>query len=394
MTTKKHSHTATQKTTQCLCCGKSGHNSRNCRNKAKLHCTFCNKQGHIESVCFTKKRTQTSAKKTSSTQDSEQEDYTFTVINAHSLDDQASNDCYLLVDCGATCHIINDASMFISYDDTFDPKHHFIELADGHRTNDIAIARGDAKFALKDADGKTANVILKGALLAPKYPTSLFSVRAATDAGAEVVFIKGAAEFIAKGTHFKLIRRGQLYFLPTSAMTSAHVTRTLSDWHRTLGHMNYNDILCLQSVTEGMKVTQQQQKHTCTTCMENKLTRTPKNYHDVPPRADKPLTRVHTDICGPIDPQSRDGYRYVINFIDEYSSMLFVYFLRTKDEASQALKAFLADVAPFGHVKEIHSDNGTEYTSRTFQHILHDKCIKHTTTAPYSPFQNGKSERS
>jgi len=74
--------------------------------------------------------------------------------------------------------------------------------------------------------------------------------------------------------------------------------------------------------------------------------------------------------------------------------MLFVYFLRNKVEASQTLKAFLADVAPFGHVSEMHSDNGTKCTSKTFQHILHDKCIKHTSTAPYSPFQNGKSERS
>ena len=194
--------------------------------------------------------------------------------------------------------------MFTSYDDTFDPKHHFIELADGRRSNDLAIARGDAKFTLRDTHGNTADVILKGALLAPKFPTSLFSVRAATDAGAEVVFIKGAAELIAKGTHFRLIRQGQLYFLPTSDITSAHITRTLNDWHRTLGHMNYDDILCLQSATEGMRVTQRQQERTCTICMQNKLTRTPKGYHDTPPRADKPLRRVHTDICGPTEPQS------------------------------------------------------------------------------------------
>ena len=396
MTTKKHghtSHTTSPKTTQCLSCGKSGHNSRNCRSKAKLHCTYCNKSGHTESVCFTKKR-QTSAKTSTAQSSTNHETYSFTAINESSSNYQEECDnCYLLVDCGATCHIINNVNMFTSYDDTFEPKHHFIELADGRRSNDLAIARGDAEFTLRDTCGNTANVILKGALLAPKFPTSLFSVRAATDAGAEVVFLKGAAELIAKGTHFRLIRRGQLYFLPTDAMTSAHVTRTLNDWHRTLGHMNYDDILCLQSATEGMRVTQRQQEHTCTTCMQNKLTRTPKNYHDTPPRADKPLRRVHTDICGPIEPQSHEGYRYVINFIDEYSSMLFVYFLRSKDEASQALKAFLADVAPYGRPKEIHSDNGTEYMNKTFQQILRDNSIKHTTTAPYSPFQNGKSER-
>ena len=167
-------------------------------------------------------------------------------------------------------------------------------------------------------------MILKNALLAPDFPTSLFSVRAATDAGAKGVFSKGATKLIAQDTCFELIRRGNLYFLPTNAMTSAHVTRTLGHWHRTLGHMNYDDILRLQSATEGMAVTQHQQRPTCNTCMDNKITRTPKSQDDKPVRANKPPQRVHTDVCGPIEPQSREGYRYIINFIDEYSSVLFV----------------------------------------------------------------------
>ena len=73
--------------------------------------------------------------------------------------------------------------------------------------------------------------------------------------------------------------------------------------------------------------------------------------------------------------------------------MLFIYFLRSKDEASQALKKFLADVATIGRPQEIHSDNGGEYLSQAFQQVLIDNAIKHTTTAPYSPYQNGKSER-
>ena len=68
-------------------------------------------------------------------------------------------------------------------------------------------------------------------------------------------------------------------------------------------------------------------------------------------------------------------------------------FLRSKDEASTALKSLIADVSPIGKIKEIHSDNGAEYMSKSFQKILIDNGIKQTSTAPYSPFQNGKSER-
>ena len=128
------------------------------------------------------------------------------------------NDSYLLVDCGATCHIINNPNMFISYDDTFQPDCHYIEFADGRRSNEVAVARGNAKVSLTYSNGNTANIILKNALLAPNFPTSLFSVRAATDAGATIVFCKGAAELTVQDTDFKLLRHGQLYFLITDAV--------------------------------------------------------------------------------------------------------------------------------------------------------------------------------
>ena len=42
----------------------------------------------------------------------------------------------ILVDCGATCHVINSKHYFLTFDQSFDPKTHFIELADGRRSNE------------------------------------------------------------------------------------------------------------------------------------------------------------------------------------------------------------------------------------------------------------------
>ena len=50
-------------------------------------------------------------------------------------------------------------------------------------------------------------------------------------------------------------------------------------------------------------------------------------------------------------------------------------------------------MTPIGNVQEIHSDNGGEYTGTEFQNVLLDNKIKFTSTAPYSPYQNGKAER-
>jgi transposase InsO family protein len=73
--------------------------------------------------------------------------------------------------------------------------------------------------------------------------------------------------------------------------------------------------------------------------------------------------------------------------------MIFLYFLRSKDELFLALKDFIGDTKPIGNIMELHTDNGGEYQNSRTQTILREHSIKHTTTAPYSPYQNGKSER-
>ncbi len=45
----------------------------------------------------------------------------------------------LLVDCGATAHIITDESKFSSFDQSFRPESHYTELADGTRSNNVAL---------------------------------------------------------------------------------------------------------------------------------------------------------------------------------------------------------------------------------------------------------------
>ena len=131
MSINKHDQTRGHPTTHCLYCGKSGHNSRNCRDRAKLHCTYCNKQGHSENVCFAKKRNSSAnARKPHTVRHQASTTFTMTVNEQSNNKYSQYNDSYLLVDCDATCHIINNPNMFISYDDTFQPDCHYIEFAD------------------------------------------------------------------------------------------------------------------------------------------------------------------------------------------------------------------------------------------------------------------------
>ena len=45
-------------------------------------------------------------------------------------------------------------------------------------------------------------------------------------------------------------------------------------------------------------------------------------------KATKILALVHSDLAGPIQPLVKDGYKYIINFIDDYSGLTMLYFLK------------------------------------------------------------------
>ena len=102
---------------------------------------------------------------------------------------------------------------------------------------------------------------------------------------------------------------------------------------------------------------------------------------------------VHTDLAGPIDPVSREGFRYSIAFTDDYSGAVFVYFLKSKSDTVAATQKFLVDTASYGEVKCIRSDNGGEFISQKFESLLEKNKIKHEKSAPYSPHQNWTAER-
>ena len=106
-----------------------------------------------------------------------------------------------------------------------------------------------------------------------------------------------------------------------------------------------------------------------------------------------PLELVHTDLAGPTTPAGTEGFKYALSFTDDYSGACFVYFLKNKSDTVVATEKFLADSAPFGKVKCIRSDNGTECASQAFRSLLRKNRIRHDMSAPYSPHQNGTAER-
>ena len=366
----------------CYSCGNIGHKAADCRVKKKRWCDHCKNHTHDTKWCRKQKKESVKGMTTKEMTTEEQHAFCFKV-NVDGHKDHGVNG--LLVDCGATVHIMNGYSKFVSLEDDFNPANHYRELANGTPRNNVAQGRGTVSIRLFDSEGNPHKLLLEKALYVPSYKQSIFSVQVATQKGACVNFQSNGGELVAPdGTTFDIQKRGRLYYL-NSVCTSEKEMRSLEEWHKTLGHCNTKDILHLENVVEGMKVSGKGEFQ-CGTCVEGKMAQFRNRKPDA--RATSALELVHCDLAGP-----KDGFRYALSFVDDYSSVIMIYFLRAKSDCAAATEKFLADCAPFGNVKTIRSDNGTEFTSKEFESLLVKNQIRHEKSAPYSPHQNGTVER-
>jgi transposase InsO family protein len=100
-------------------------------------------------------------------------------------------------------------------------------------------------------------------------------------------------------------------------------------------------------------------------------------------------------VCGPIATETPNGKKYFITFMDDYSRMVWVRFMRTKDEAFEKFREFAAMMnQQWGQgIGTLRTDNGGEFTSEQFEAYLRQRGIRHQKTVPRSPQQNGVAER-
>ena len=343
----------------CFKCGKRGHKSAECWSKTERWCNNCKSKTHETKNCRKKK----DAAKTATEKTRENNEHTFAFISKETNSKPGTNiknNSSLLLDTGATSLIINDKSKFVVFDKKFNPSAHVIELADGSKAN-VVLGKGNAKVKLYDVNGNTREVMLNSALYVPSYAQNILSVHAAIEKGASISLNKQAKQLkCPDGTTFEMEQKGKLYYL-NSISSSKNNACSLHEWHQILGHCNYGDVRKLQNIVEGMNISNFDEVEG-KFCTEGKMCQFRSRSADE--RATAPLDFVHCDLAGPIDPAGRDGFKYALSFVDDYSGIITVYFLKCKSDTPEALQQFLADIAPFGRVKRVRSDNGTEFTGQ------------------------------
>jgi len=107
------------------------------------------------------------------------------------------------------------------------------------------------------------------------------------------------------------------------------------------------------------------------------------------------LDLVHSDLCGPMSVSSVGGAKYFLTFIDDHSRKIYIYFLKNKSEVLEKFKSFKVFVEKQSgrKIKVLRTDNSREYINHEFKELIRSEGIRHQTTVPYNPQQNGLAEK-
>ncbi|GJT01718.1 retrovirus-related pol polyprotein from transposon TNT 1-94 [Tanacetum coccineum] len=167
-------------------------------------------------------------------------------------------------------------------------------------------------------------------------------------------------------------------------------------WHRRLSHLNFGTLnkLAKDGLARGIPRLKFQKDHLCSACA---LGKSKKSSHQ--PKAEdtnqEKLYLLHMDLCGPMRVASINGKRYILVIVDDYSRFTWVRFLRTKDEAPEAIIKCIKNIQVClnATVRNVRTDNGTEFVNQTLHEFYENVGISHQTSVARTPQQNGVVER-
>jgi len=403
----------------CFTCGRNNHLAKDCFFKGKPKCEKCGRFNHETSECRStekgkeKERTVVGSVATQNgkrrkvervqqardvQEDEDMEDDTYVNQSNESSDCADIHANSWLADSAASSHLSNLREAFTE----FTPLNRTLR---GVGNNEVPV-RGRGTIRLKSQiDGQKFVIVLKDVLYVPQAPNNLFSISRLDESGGHANMGDGRIHLYDKNQN--LIAVGQkverMYLLDVTAAPAlervallTEMANTWQDWHCQFGHIGVSGLqrtLSKRLVT-GMTVNETDlPKFNCAACTQAKLARTPFPRQSEN-RAERPGDLTHTDLWE-CHATGIHGTRYFISFIDDHSRCIVIEFLRTKDQAAEKFRNYVAYLERQYNMcpKRFRADNGGEYITGDLQRWCASKGIKLEYTALHSPVQNGVAER-
>lgn len=249
---------------------------------------------------------------------------------------------------------------------------------------------------------KGSSHYISNVLFVPDLKTNLLSVGQLQEKGYEISIKEGVCQILDE--KLGLIAQvkmttNRMFPLYLHHTTHSCFVTNLKDvawlWHFRYGNLSFGGLKTLQQKNMVIGLSQfEQPSQLCEECIVSKQHRDSflkgKSW-----RAKKVLELVHSDLCGPIKPNSNGGKRYFISFIDDFSMKTWVYFLQEKSEAFTAFQKFkpLAEREVDSPIKILRTYRGGEFNSQEFKSFCEKHRVRRQLIAAYTPQQNGVCER-
>nr|GEX94206.1 hypothetical protein [Tanacetum cinerariifolium] len=130
--------------------------------------------------------------------------------------------------------------------------------------------------------------------------------------------------------------------------------------------------------------------HLCSACEQGMIHR---KHHKskMAFASNKPLYLLHMDLCEPMRIESINRKRNVLVVVDDYSRYTWVFFLHSKDEASEVIISFIkkTQVNLQLQVQCVRTDNSTKFKNKTLAKFFDEVGITQQFSAARMPQQNG-----
>lgn len=352
----------------------------------KKFCIYCKKLGHVVSQCrkLRQKKNKNVSANTSTHYTSE-----FTLSSCFSnIPPTSSLDWY--IDSGATSHMSNRKDWYATMSS------HVTPITVANKEQLLSHGKGTVNIHISDSVNKISDV-----LYIPGLATNLLSVSNLVKKGFDVLFTSKGASIIQSGgcqVTGSVIATGSnhkgIYRLDLSSSQALYSSTKESAmlWHRRLGHLNAKSMNILKIKSIGLDYNGNYTEK-CVPCLQGKLSKKP--FKNSKSKSSKVLQLIHSDLCGPMSTHSWGGALYLLTFTDDFSRKTFGYLLKTKAEVFAKFVEFkhLVENQTGERIKVLRSDNGREYVNNDMCTFLKENGIVHQTTVPYTPQQNGVSER-
>lgn len=363
----------------------------------QLICNYCSGKGHRVRRCkkWIKDGRPPKPNTSAASSTSNQVQNITLMVNACSKGQTDRESWY--VDNGATTHIAVRSDYFKDFHEF--GTDHTVTTADGS----IIPAIGKGTVTVKSNVSGNINITLSDVWLVPSLTKNLFSPLAAQDKMPNSIFTATNTEckLNLDSTTVVVGRRvpfGGLYKLDMKSVipnkkTTIEVNaltgnNLLQIYHERFAHQDKRYVTGFLERELGIKLKPDNVK--CEGCLYGKSHRKPFGTRE---RATAVGELIHTDVAGPFEESFRKSKYYVL-FKDDYSGYRMVYFIKNKSDVKDKLVQMLQEVKCAGHtVKTLLSDNGGEFDNKDVRFVLAKHGIQQRLTMPYTPEQNGCSER-